>query len=154
MSTPAPQNKNYHRSILRFLIFPKKQLKYAFFYFLVVCISVLTINVASYYKFMSLLDVNTSISTQQFLAEYAYTLSFVTLATLVFMGILIFIITIIFLHRFVGPIRPILKHLEALRVGNYTHKTHLRFNDEINEVAQKLNELSDHFASQNTKKSD
>lgn len=151
MSTQSNQNKTYSRSIFRFLIFPKKQLKYAFFYFLIVSVSVLIINAVSYNKFINLLELNTNIATHQVLSEYIYTLSLVTLATLVIMGVLTFLITIVFLHRFVGPLRPILNHLNAILAGNYLHKTSLRAGDEINEIAQKLNEVSDYLYSQNNK---
>lgn len=144
-------DKSSGRSAFRFLIFPKKQLKYAFFHFLIVSLSVLIINFFSYLKFSKLLEINTNPATSQILSEYIYTLSVVTIITLVIMGVLTFLITIVFLHRFVGPLLPIIRHLDAILSGNYSHKTYLRSADELPEITQKLNEVSDYLKAQDKK---
>jgi len=136
---------NSSRSMIRFLIFPKKQLKYAVFHFLTVSLSVLAVNSFSYYKFTQLLNVTTDNVSQYLLAEYTYYISVVSLITLCLMGSLSFLLVIIFLHRFVGPIKPLLRHLDFLLENNYSHRTHLRSEDEINELAVKLNEVSAHL---------
>jgi len=136
---------NSSRSLFRFLIFPKKQIKYAIFHFLTVSVSVLTVNSFSYYKFTQLLNVTTNNVAQYLLAEYTYYISVVSLITLCLMGSLSFFLVIIFLHRFVGPIKPLIRHLNCILQDNYTHRTHLRSEDEINELALKLNEVSEHL---------
>lgn len=144
------EETNAHRSILRFLIFPKKQLKYALFHFLIVGLSVLSVNSFSYYKFTQLLDSTTNNMSQYLLAEYTQYISVISLITLAFMGATSFILVIIFLHRFVGPIKPLLRHLDCILSGNYSHRTHLRSEDEINEIAVKLNEVSEYLQKSET----
>ncbi len=68
------------------------------------------------------------------------------------MGVLTFLLVIAFLHRFVGPILPILKHLDAILVGNYKHKTQSRPGDELNEVVEKLNSISQNLEDNNKTK--
>lgn len=136
------QNTPGSRSVARYLIFPKKQLKYAIFHFLIVSVSVLMVNSFSYFKFTQLLNATTNNVSQLLLAEYTYYISVVSLATLVIMGTISFLLVIVFLHRFVGPIKPLVRHLDEILRGNYQHRTHLRSEDEINEVALKLNDVS------------
>ncbi len=136
---------NSGRSILRFLIFPKKQLKYAGMHFLIVSFSILAINAFSYYKFTQLLSSTDSSRLQFLLAEYTYFISTVSLATLCIMGFLSFFLVIVFLHRFVGPVKPLVRHLDCILQGDYTHRTYLRPEDEINEIALKLNTVSEHL---------
>ena len=134
------------RSLWRFLIYPKKQLKYAYFHFLTVCISVLIVNVVSYSKYTELVKNQTDLRANQFLLEYVESLSWVTLGTLSFMGLFSFLFVIVLLHRFVGPVIPLLRHLDAILAGNFQHKTKLRESDELLEIAEKLNQVSDVLA--------
>ncbi len=132
-----------HRSMFRFLIYPGKQLKYAYFHFLIVGLAVLIVNAAAYYKYSQLVQINTHVATQSLLYEYITFISLITIVTLVLVGVCTFFIVIIFLHRFVGPMLPLLRHLEALLAKDYSYRTFLRSDDEIKELGQKLNEVSE-----------
>jgi signal transduction histidine kinase len=130
------------RSFTRFLLFPRKQLKYAYFHFLLIAISVLIINLVAYHKFATLVTNTTNNQMNEMLSEYTLSVSLVTLITLVVMGAFTFVIEIVFLHRFVGPLLPLIRHLNALLDGNTTYRTKLREGDEIQELADKLNQVS------------
>jgi signal transduction histidine kinase len=54
-------------------------------------------------------------------------------------------------HRFVGPAVAFRRHIDALIAGNFSMKTILRRDDAFQEVADRLNELSDTMARQKTK---
>ena len=56
------------------------------------------------------------------------------------------IISILYTHKLVGPTVAFLRHLDAIKRGDYEHRTTLRKNDAFSEVADKLNEVSEHFA--------
>lgn len=147
----SEQNKN-SRSIFRFLLFPKKQIKYALFHFLLICISVSIVNFYSYAKYKELAQISQNNTTNLLLTEYVYSIIATTLFTMIAMGVLTFLLVIAFLHRFVGPILPILKHLDAILVGNYKHKTQSRPGDELNEVVEKLNSISQNLEDNNKTK--
>ncbi len=53
------------------------------------------------------------------------------------------VIGILLTHRVFGPIVPIRRHLAALKKGNYKQVTQLRQHDELKEVADDLNQVSE-----------
>ncbi len=58
------------------------------------------------------------------------------------LGIATLVLTAVVLHRFIGPLVPIGRHIRKLSDGDYDAFSRLRAKDELNEVAGDLNELS------------
>lgn len=50
-------------------------------------------------------------------------------------------------HRFFGPLRPIIKHVDKLLVGDYHSRVRLRPGDDLLDVARKLNALAEQMES-------
>lgn len=140
-----PNKYPHSRSLLKFLLFPKKQLKYAFFHFLIVCSSVIVVNFFSYLKFRDLAQSSPNNTANLLLIDYVTYISKITLVTMAIMGPITFLLVIVFLHRFVGPVLPIQRHLDAILDGNFTHRSHKRSADEISEVVEKLNAVSNYL---------
>ena len=119
-STPPFVHK---RSFLRFLIFPKKQLKYAYYHFLIVGAAVTIINIVGYLEYSHLLKVSKDLYASQILTDYVSNFSMTTLIVMGLMGLLSFFTVIVFLHRFVGPLNPLLRHMNAILQEDYSYRT-------------------------------
>ncbi len=52
-------------------------------------------------------------------------------------------ISILYTHRLVGPTVAFRRHLDAIESGDYSYRTILRKNDAFQEVATRLNEVSE-----------
>lgn len=56
-------------------------------------------------------------------------------------------VSIIYTHRLVGPTIAFRRHLEAIKGGDFEHRTILRKGDAFQEVANRLNEVSEFLES-------
>jgi methyl-accepting chemotaxis protein len=52
-------------------------------------------------------------------------------------------ISIIYTHRLIGPTVAFRRHLDAIEAGNFSYRTILRKSDAFQEVAKRLNEVSE-----------
>ncbi len=52
------------------------------------------------------------------------------------------ILCVAYVHRMVGPLVPLRRHLEAMKNGDFSVRTHLRSRDAFQELAEELNELT------------
>jgi signal transduction histidine kinase len=59
------------------------------------------------------------------------------------MAIFYFFLAVVFTKRIVGPVQVLVKHVDALKMGDYHHKTTLRKDDDLKTLMVALNELSD-----------
>ncbi|RYZ59713.1 MAG: methyl-accepting chemotaxis protein [Proteobacteria bacterium] len=53
------------------------------------------------------------------------------------------IVSIVYTHRLVGPTIAFKRHLDAIKEGDFAHRTVLRKGDAFQEVATRLNEVSE-----------
>lgn len=60
-------------------------------------------------------------------------------------------ISILYTHRLVGPTVAFRRHLDAIEAGDYTYRTILRKNDAFQEVAKRLNEVSEFLENKSPK---
>lgn len=60
-------------------------------------------------------------------------------------------VSILYTHRLVGPTVAFRRHLDAIEAGDYTYRTVLRKYDAFQEVANRLNEVSEFLESKKTK---
>lgn len=75
-----------------------------------------------------------------------------TSVAVILTGGLCFAYVLFVTHRFLGPLVAISRHIDQLLEGNFDHKSYLRKKDEMQEVAMKLNELSDVLKTEYAKK--
>lgn len=59
------------------------------------------------------------------------------------MGLLCFGFAILVTHKFVGPQVALKRHIAKLKAGNYASECRLRKDDELQELADELNELAE-----------
>lgn len=57
--------------------------------------------------------------------------------------VLVVVITTVYTHRMLGPVRPISRHIQALQEGLYSHRVSLRKHDALQELAEQLNALAE-----------
>jgi nitrogen fixation/metabolism regulation signal transduction histidine kinase len=136
-------SKSPRRQLLGYLAFPRKQIKYAYLQFLIVGISFSLVSIVAYLKYSRLASGSLDTYATTMLREYVVSLATMYLITMIVMGTFTFLVVIAVLHRFVGPINPLLRHLNSLLNDDFDQKTTLREGDELFELAEKLNQLSE-----------
>ena len=73
------------------------------------------------------------------------TQEFRLLAMLLLSGyvLLMIVVTVVYTHRLIGPVIPMLRHVKALQEGRYSHRINLRRHDAFMELAEELNRLAE-----------
>lgn len=131
--------------ILGLLNNKKKQFHYAALNIVALVLVILVINTIYIYKFSKTSDICTVMGDVGF-ASTSEQLQFLTLgslAAILLSGGACFIFAIILTHRFYGPMVPVLRHIEELRKGNYSSRIRLRQTDELQDLSEKLNALTE-----------
>lgn len=54
----------------------------------------------------------------------------------------VLVMCIVYVHRMVGPLVPMRRHVEAIKNGDYASRVHLRDGDAFHDVAEELNDLA------------
>jgi methyl-accepting chemotaxis protein len=136
------------RKARNFLLKPGIQLRLPLYVLLLsftfVLLAVLFGNLYFEQTYVTLLQTTTqSEYVQRLLARQ--TQEFRELALLLLSGyvLLMVVVTVIYTHRLIGPVIPMLRHVKALREGRYTHRVSLRKHDAFTELADELNELAE-----------
>ena len=80
---------------------------------------------------------------QRILARQTHEFKQLALLLLSVYVLLILVVTVIYTHRFIGPVIPMLRHVKALQEGRYTHRVSLRSHDAFTELAEQLNKLAE-----------
>lgn len=139
-----PENR---RKLLRFFISPKLQLRYGT-YFSAVALSVVAIwgGLAGYFM-MNVMKFDPKLARTMTLTEYVNanikSHQWIFIAAFCVSGILFLALSMVLTERIGGPMRALLKHIEALDRGDFTFKTKLRKSDELKPLMHALNSLSD-----------
>ncbi len=60
-------------------------------------------------------------------------------------------ISVLYTHRLIGPTVAFRRHLDAIEAGDYTYRTVLRKGDAFQEVATRLNEVSEFLETKSVK---
>jgi HAMP domain-containing protein len=142
----AKKYPNRRRTFL-LLLSPRFQMKYGLYYAGIAVTSLLTLNVLAAFLLVQLIDYSGSAKMSAGITEILFTTlkanaPFVALGCGI-LGLLYLCFAIFLTRNVVGPSRALLRHIDALKTGQYTHKTTLRKNDELKEIMTALNELSD-----------
>jgi len=80
---------------------------------------------------------------QQVIDEQVRNVMRVSIALFAGYIVLVIAVTAIFTHRLIGPAVAITRHIRALKEGLYAHRVRLRKNDELEDLADELNELAE-----------
>ncbi len=159
VSMEKQQNR---RKFFRLFVNPKFQIKYGLYYATIALLALISWNALTVYFLVELVNVSSQsapgVSIAQNLLDTLLDNRWIlllgmTVITVMFMGI-----AIALSKNVVGPMRALLRHIEALKQGNYEHKTVLRKTDELKSMMSALNDLSDilktrHGQSDDNKKS-
>lgn len=140
------------RKIRNILLEPRLQFRYAFRFFVFSALSIGAIQLVSYFLIRNVIErilteagpqaqllspvIDLAVRTE--LLHAAWMLPLVCIAALAF--------TSRILHRFIGPVVPITRHVERLAAGDYGVELQTRQNDEMQDVAASLNKLSEVLA--------
>lgn len=140
-----PENR---RRLFSFFKYPKLRIKYGSFYAFIGLCSVGVLNFSLIFIMLQMLnttgkevDVGSSIG-ERFLQVIEYN-HWLVIITLLVLFVLFFAFAFVLANRIAGPMQPLLRHIEELKKGNYTHRTHLRKGDELKPLMSGLNELSE-----------
>ena len=79
---------------------------------------------------------------QAIISEQTREFRYLTLLLLALYSVLVVVVSIIYTHRMIGPVLPIMRHVRALQEGLYSHRVRLRSHDAFQELAGELNELA------------
>lgn len=135
------------RRFFRLFVNPKYQLKYGLYYATIALLSLISWNALTVFFLVELVNTSSQsapgVSIGQNLIDTILNNRWIfllgmTLIAMMFMGI-----AVALSKNVVGPMRALLRHIEALKEGNYEHKTVLRKTDELKSMMTALNELSD-----------
>jgi len=79
---------------------------------------------------------------QAVISEQTREFRFLSLLLLAVYAALVIVVTVIYTHRLIGPVLPVMRHIKALQEGLYSHRIKLRSHDAFQELAGELNELA------------
>ena len=138
-----PQRRQFFRSIL---IFPGARLKLSTYYAFIGLCSVGILNFALVFFLINLVNYSGGEASGNFIADQFMTTLMYNqwlMVTLVGALSILFIgFAYVLSLNILGPMVPLLRHIEALRKGDYAHVTQLRKRDELKPLMHALNDLS------------
>ena len=145
-----PENR---RRLISFFKYPKLRLKYGSFYAFIGLCTVGVLNFALIFILLQMLnqtghelDAGYDIGKRLLnVLEYNHWL---VVGTMITLFILFFVFAFVLANKIAGPMQPLLRHIEEIKKGNYTHRTHLRKGDELKPLMHALNDLSESFQKQ------
>lgn len=79
---------------------------------------------------------------QAIINEQTREFRYLSLLLLALYSVLVVVVSVIYTHRLIGPVLPIMRHVRALQEGLYSHRVRLRSHDSFQELAGELNELA------------
>ena len=139
-------SKKERRRFYRLVVSPKFQLKYSLYYVGLALTSMAVLNILMAYMLLNMIQIGSESPT----AKISTVIMAAVLANkgiigagLAVLGFLYLYLAFILTRNIVGPVRVLVLHIEALKQGNYRHKTNLRKSDELKSLMNGLNELSD-----------
>jgi methyl-accepting chemotaxis protein len=83
------------------------------------------------------------LKTAAMIVQLSNTILFTLVSGITVLGVLSFLLWVVFSHRVFGPAVPIRRHIKKLIEGNYADSIKLRKYDEFKEVAEDLNQLTE-----------
>lgn len=142
-----PENR---RRLVSLFMYPKLRLKYGSFYAFIGLCAVGVLNFALIFILLQMLNLTgheleagNDIGSRLISAlQYNKWLLIGSITTLF---VLFFVFAFVLANKIAGPMQPLLRHIEEIKKGNYSHRTHLRKGDELKPLMHALNDLSESF---------
>ncbi len=140
--------RDNRRRLRNYLLRPRLQFRYALAIFFLISIGTGLIQLLSYLSTRRLIglilnEAGTRPATLDPIIGFALRAELLRMVWLLpIFGIVALVFSAVFLHRFIGPLVPINRHIRKLTEGDYGARLQLRAGDELVEVAGGLNELS------------
>ncbi|HJO02746.1 MAG TPA: hypothetical protein QGG47_02090 [Acidobacteriota bacterium] len=140
--------KDNRRRLRNYLLRPRQQFRYALALFFLTSIGAGLVQLASYLAVRQVIGRvlreagESAVALESAIDGAVRTELLRTIWTLPVLGIATLVFTAVVLHRFIGPLVPISRHLGKLIEGDYEAHSRLRAKDELVDVADRLNELS------------
>ncbi len=141
--------RNSRRRLRNYLLRPRLQFRYALVFFFLASIGAGLAQLVSYLAVRRVLErilteAGTSAAALAPVIDVAIRTELLRAVWILpILGIVALVLTVIVLHRFVGPLVPISRHIRRLAEGDYDAHSQLRAKDEFVEVADRLNKLSE-----------
>lgn len=124
----------------------QKQFSYALLNVFFALFLILVINTLYLYKFSDVPDLCTDLGgtvNSAALVQHLNTMIFGSILAVVATSGICFAFVVFLTHRFYGPLVPIHRHIEELKKGNFTSRLKVRKKDELQELCDQLNDLSE-----------
>ncbi|HWU42437.1 MAG TPA: HAMP domain-containing protein [Bdellovibrio sp.] len=130
------------------MITNNKQFTYGLTNVFIALFIILIINTVYLYKFSQVPDICSEaggIINPTGIVNHMNFMIFGSVLAVVLAGGLCFVFALSLTHRFFGPMVPISRHLEELKKGNFQSRIKLRDKDELYDLSQQLNQLTEEF---------
>jgi len=139
---------NDHRKARGLLLKSALQLKLALYVLLLsltfVLITVLFGKLYFEQTFVTLIENTTQAEyIQAIITRQIHSFKSLSLLLLAVYAVLMVVLATVYTHRMIGPMRPITRHVKALKDGFYSHRVKLRRHDCFQELADELNVLAE-----------
>jgi len=135
------------RKARNFLVKPVVQLQLPLFVLLLsVLFVLLTLMLGNLYFEQTFVTMMATTSQTEYLqtiiSEQTREFRSMALLMLVVYAVLIVVVTVVYTHRLIGPVLPIMRQVKALQEGRYAQRVTLRRDDTLKDLAGELNELA------------
>lgn len=152
-SLEAPPEKKHSRSLRNILINPRAQLRFVFGipFLMMLAMAVLFRELENSLlmrlEALKLLLPATSAPIEE-LEQAVHSLLVSGIAFALLSAFLILILGLSVTHHFYGPLVPLIRKLKKMKEGNFSGRVRLRPNDELKELADAINEVSESLEQQ------
>jgi len=139
---------NENRKASSFLLKPVLQLKLALYVLLLsltfVLITLLFGKLYFEQTYVTLIENTTQAEyVQAVITQQLHNFKILSLQLLAVYTVLVLLLAAVYTHHMIGPMRPIIRHVKALKDGFYSRRVKLRRNDCFQELADELNTLAE-----------
>ncbi len=142
----------YTRYPWNFILSSNKEVKYMLINIAVILGLIIISNVFSFYILTNRVTADLTGSLGSVQSDSFTTISLGTFSLFIVTSALIYLTTLNLAFRFAGPLIAMSKHVDELLNGNFEHRIHLRKNDPLAPIGQKLNNLAERMAGISSKK--
>lgn len=139
---------NNRRRIVNFVVRPASQSKFGVYFLSAVLATALLVGGPLLFVIVRMSDAMENADSAQMAWAASAPMLYLALANLILLGFVSFHFGFVATHRVFGPLVPLLRQLEALKQGRYEARSKLRKSDELQDLADGLNELAQNLQAQ------
>lgn len=133
---------NNRRRIVNFVVRPASQSKFGVYFLSTVLATALLVGGPLLFVIVRMSDAMENADSAQMVWAASAPMLFLALANLILLGFVSFHFGFVATHRVFGPLVPLLRQVEALKQGRYEARSKLRRADELQDLADGLNDLA------------